>query len=416
MYYIWKTLLTNHSIKTVDFKELNPQKPFLLFVPKNDTGSAEYGKGFRIDKLYSINVTGIVSARDSLVINENKKKLLENFKRFTDSTYSDSEIRNLFFGNKKEGKYLAGDSRGWSLSTARQKIKDNDHSKIIKNICYRPFDIRNIYYSTDMVDWGRVKYMQHFLKGDNLGLVIGRQGQVVGSMPWNLSFITKCITDFNLFYRGGGMLFPLYLYPENQNQQSIELTNERVPNLNIEEVKKIEKKLKLKFTKEKEQTKNTFAPIDILDYIYAILHSPSYREKYKEFLKIDFPRIPYPKDVASFWQFVKLGGELRQIHLLEGDAADAYITKYSVDGNNIVGKTKYSNNKVYINETQYFDNVPENVWNFYIGGYQPAQKWLKDRKDSELSLDDIFHYQKIVVALNSTIRIMNEIDKIEIEQ
>lgn len=407
--------LTTNSIETIDFKELNPQKPFLLFVPKNDSGSTEYGKGFRIDKLFSINVTGIVSARDSLVINENKQRLIENFKRFTDLNYSDLEIRNLFFGNKKEGKYLAGDSRGWSLSSARQKIKDNDHSSIIKNICYRPFDIRNIYYSTDMVDWGRIKYMQHFLKGENLGLVIGRQGQVVGSMPWNLSFITKCITDFNLFYRGGGMLFPLYLYPENLDQKNIDQTNHRIPNLNFVEVQKIEKILALKFTTEKEQSKNTFAPIDLLDFIYGIVHSPTYIEKYKEFLKIDFPLIPYPKKAESFWKLVKLGGKLRQIHLLEDDTADAYITKYAIEGDDVVGKIKYNNGKVYINERQYFEGVPENVWNFYIGGYQPAQKWLKDRKGRELSLDDIFHYQKIVVALNSTIRVMDEINKIEIE-
>jgi very-short-patch-repair endonuclease len=153
-----------------------------------------------------------------------------------------------------------------------------------------------------------------------------------------------------------------------------------------------------------------FAPIDILDYIYAVLHSPTYREKYKEFLKIDFPRVPYPKDKDTFWQLVKLGGEIRQIHLLESPIVEEYITQYPEDGDNIVTKPKYQDNKVYINETQYFAYVPLKAWEFYIGDYQPAQKWLKDRKDRKLEFDDILHYQKIIVALNETDRLMKEID------
>jgi predicted helicase len=170
-------------------------------------------------------------------------------------------------------------------------------------------------------------------------------------------------------------------------------------------------------------------PIDILDYIYAVLHSPTYRDKYKEFLKIDFPRVPFPKDKETFWQLVQLGGELRQIHLLESSIVEKYITGYPEDGDNIVGKiffekTTDTTGKVYINYEktppsgagglQYFSNVPEVAWNFYIGGYQPAQKWLKDRKDRELSYEDILHYQKIIVALTETDRIMREIDLIKL--
>ena len=141
-----------------------------------------------------------------------------------------------------------------------------------------------------------------------------------------------------------------------------------------------------------------------------MLHSPTYREKYKEFLKIDFPRVPYPKDKETFWHLVKLGGELRQIHLLESPLVEKYITGYPEDGDNVVTKPTYKNGHVYINDSQYFSNVPEVAWNFYIGGYQPAQKWLKDRKDRELSYEDILHYQKIIVALSETDRLMKEID------
>ena len=213
---------------------------------------------------------------------------------------------------------------------------------------------------------------------------------------------------------GGTYLFPLYLYQDANGQQTIEQTEERTPNLKSEIVKEIAENLRLNFTNEKETTENTFAPIDILDYVYAVLHSPTYREKYKEFLKIDFPRVPYTKDQDTFWQLVKLGGEIRQIHLLESTKVEHYITQYPIDGDNVVSKPKYKNGKVYINDTQYFDNVTQTAWEFYIGGYQPAQKWLKDRKERKLEFDDILYYQKIIVALSETDRIMKEIDKIEI--
>ena len=214
---------------------------------------------------------------------------------------------------------------------------------------------------------------------------------------------------------GAGNAFPLYLYNDNDGQQNIKQTTERTPNLNTEIVKQIANKLGLTFTNEKEVTENTIAPIDILDYIYAVLHSPSYREKYKEFLKIDFPRVPYPKDKDTFWQLVKLGGEIRQIHLLESPKVEQYITSYPIEGDHEVIKPTYKEGQVWINDAQYFEGVPEVSWNFYIGGYQPAQKWLKDRKGRKLNYDDINHYQKIIVALSETDRIMKDIDKVEIE-
>ena len=167
-----------------------------------------------------------------------------------------------------------------------------------------------------------------------------------------------------------------------------------------------------------------FTPIDLLDYIYAVLHSPTYREKYKEFLKIDFPRVPYPKDKAKFWLLVDLGSQIRQLHLLE--TADKYITSYPNDGTNIVERKMTKNSigyeqigdgigRVWINDEQYFDGVPDVAWEFYIGGYQPAQKWLKDRQGRELNFEDINHYQKIIVALTETDRLMKEVDKVGVE-
>lgn len=188
---------------------------------------------------------------------------------------------------------------------------------------------------------------------------------------------------------------------------------ERAPNLNPQYIQRFSSSLGLTFCPEKGSLQNCFAPIDIIDYIYAVLHSSSYRKKYKEFLKIDFPRVPYPKNAETFWQLVKLGSKLRQIHLLESQEVNNLITTYPIGGNNEVDKLKYEVGKVWINNEQYFDGVSQVAWEFYIGGYQPAQKWLKDRKGRVLSFEDIMHYQKIIVALNETDRIMKEIDKID---
>ncbi|MCX5783916.1 MAG: N-6 DNA methylase [Elusimicrobia bacterium] len=394
------------DIKTAKFKEIKYSEPYYFFVPKDFSDQKEYETGFKINELFPINTTGVVTARDGFVIDIDKTALLKRIEAFTDNKLSDQEIRNTFFRNKKTGKYLRGDSRGWKLSEARQKIKGLKHEEIIKQISYRPFDIQYIYYCSSMVDWGREKIMQHFLLGENVGLAVPRQCVA----DWRHAFITKGITEFNLTGTAGrfgsGNIFPLYIY-----FQEGDIETQRKPNLNDEIIQKIASATDLIFTPEKTDKKNTFSPIDLLDYIYGVLHSPNYRQKYKEFLKIDFPRIPYPKDKKQFFTLAKMGAELRLIHLMEHPLANKLITKYPVSGSDEIAELKYQNGKVLINKTQYFDGVAENVWKFYIGGYQPAQKWLKDRKGKKLSFDDILHYQKIIAVLNQTIKLMAEIDK-----
>ncbi len=169
----------------------------------------------------------------------------------------------------------------------------------------------------------------------------------------------------------------------------------------------------MNFSVEKSSDDNVIAPIDLFDYIYSVLFSPNYRLRYKEFLQIDYPRIPYPKNKEIFWLVVKLGTELRKIHLFESPIIEKYITTYPFNGPNEVTMLQFKEGKVWINSEQFFDHVPQIAWDFYIGGYQPAQKWLKDRKGRILSYDDIMHYQKIIVALTETDRIMKEIDKID---
>src|SRR5690554_4415041 len=398
--------LSENSLNSIEFEELNPEAPFYFFIKKNKDGLNEYQRGIGIDELFPINVTGIVTARDSVVIDINEKDLVNRIEKFTDQDYSDTEIRSWLFPNKKDGKYLAGDSRGWKLETARKNIFNNSHQDFIRKIDYRPFDTRKIYYSPEMVDWGREKYMYNIIIGDNINLITARQST---DENWNLIQVTENMIDnrFHFSYKGIPSQFPLYLYQDKTAQYNIEKPVERIPNLNKEIVNEIGKNLSLTFINEKETTENTFAPIDILDYIYAVLHSPTYREKYKEFLKIDFPRVPYPKDKNTFWQLVKLGGEIRQIHLLDSPKVEDYITTYPKGGNNVIttkiGKKDWELfdveiqlGRIWINEEQYFDNIPLTAWEFYIGGYQPAQKWLKDRKERTLGFDDILHYQKII--------------------
>ena len=413
--------LSDNSLKSVNFKELKPNKPNFFFIPKNDEGRVEYENGFLVNELFTLNNTGIVTGIDRLSIFLSKQELKNTIERIL-------SIQNPF------EEYQIKDSR---RTTKEGRIEDlrNAYKKGIIPINYRPFDIQFTLPFEKNEFWinsPRNEVMQHFLKGENIGLITAKQST---ENNWSIIQVTKTIIDnrCQFSYKGIPSIFPLYLYPETNGQQTLDGNTDRIPNLNPEIVKQIASGLGLTFTNEKEETPNTFAPIDLLDYIYAILHSPSYREKYKDFLKINFPRVPAPPDKIKFWKLVKLGGELRGIHLLESPIVEKYITQYPEDGDNIVTKPKYEQRnfvvendtishidtpepmgRVYINNTQYFENVPEVSWNFYIGGYQPAQKWLKDRKDRELSFEDILHYQKIIVALTETDRIMKEIDAIEI--
>lgn len=283
---------------------------------------------------------------------------------------------------------------------------------------YRPFDDRFTFFtgkSKGFVAYPRKEMFSHLNKSTNISLITCRQQS---SFDFQHIYVSRLVSDMcniSSQTKETGYIFPLYLYPET----TLEGDSERVPNLNMEIVEKIAEKINHAFVPDSNilvdlmpPYDGTLYPEDILDYIYAVLHSPSYREKYKEFLKIDFPRVPYPKDAESFWKLVELGREIREIHLLESPVVEQYITQYPEDGDNVVDKPVYKGGNVYINSSQYFAGVPEVAWNFYIGGYQPAQKWLKDRKGRTLDFEDILHYQKIIVALTETDRLMRMVDEV----
>ena len=244
--------LSENGLMSVKFEALKPDAPFFFFIHKNNDGLEHYLSGIGIDELFPINVTGVVTARDSVVIDINENDLLNRIEKFVDRKFPDSEIRSWLFPDKKDGKYLAGDSRGWKLVVARENISGNNHKDFIKNIDYRPFDTRKIYYSSDMVDWGREKYMNNIIKADNLNLITARQST---DENWNLIQVTENMIDnrFHFSYKGIPSQFPLYLYSENNGQQTIEQKVERTPNLNAEIIKQVADKLCLTFTNEKEK-------------------------------------------------------------------------------------------------------------------------------------------------------------------
>jgi predicted helicase len=393
--------LLDRTLNTVEWEKLDVNEPNFFFTSTNlSLNDTSYSTGFKLSELFDICNSGIKTDRDSLFIDFEERKLNDRIEKLLSLQWDEKFIAD--FNIKDSGSY----------KLTKILMNKTFKSKFIQPIQYRPFDNRWIYYDPEIISRPAEKAMKHLLFNDNLSLSLKRQSKFV----FSYCFIHKSICESCLFESAyaNNTEFPLYLYSRNKEQQTTDQLI-RTPNLNHQIIKIIEEKLELLFTNEKELTKGTFAPIDILDYIYGVLHSPTYREKYKEFLKIDFPRIPYPRNQDTFWRLVKLGGEIRQTHLLESPVLEKPMSKYPLTGTNIVGKIKYVDGNVFINETQFFENVPEVVWNFYIGGYQPAQKWLKDRKDRELQVEDIRHYLKIIVALNETDRLMKEIDKVEFE-
>lgn len=375
--------LNKSSLETVNWQKLKPVEPYYFFVPKDFGAKEEYEKGFGVDEIFRLYSSGVQTQKDKVAIQFTTKKLeevIENFKEL-----SESEFRL---------KYNVGkDNSDWSYKNAKNDILSEKSA--ITSINYRPFDIRCTKYSGKKGLMGRArnKVMQHFVGKDNLGLITKRGMAELNSA---MGFITNGIIDRRFWSRpgmqGAEQLFPLYLYHPD---------NTRTPNLS----EKIWQKIN--------ETVGKTEPEDLLDYIYAILHSPNYRKKYQEFLKIDFPRVPYPNDKNTFFKLLKLGRELRGLHLLESPKVTNFITTFPVDGSNVVEQKyqKFVAGKVFLNETQYFGNVPAAAWNFSIGGYQPAQKWLKDRRGRELNVEDLEHYQKMIVSLSETGRIMQEIDE-----
>jgi len=396
-------VLAEADMSVTEWVELKPASPYYLFVNRDETDLAEYEKGWKVTDVFPINGVGMTTARDNMVIDFEPQPLLERARIFRDSEDSNATLCERLDISEK---------LGWNITRARELIKQEVNlEQYIKPIQYRPFDTRLIFYQDSLV-WRTVKQiMRHMLMGENLGLISARSNK---SANMNHFFCSRLIMETKCGESTTqSCLFPLYLYPAEGEMQFE--GGKRRANLNPEFIKDFSDKLGLTFIEDgRGDLEETFGPEDIFNYAYAVFHSPTYRTRYAEFLKIDFPRLPLTSDKELFKALAAKGAELVSLHLMESPALNNLITGYPVTGSNAVDKVSYDDNnrRLYINKTQYFEGVPPEVWNFHIGGYQVCQKWLKDRKGRTMTYDELTHYQKVIVALKETICLMAEIDEL----
>lgn len=381
--------LQGHNLEEIGWSRLHPEEPYQFFVPKDFSLQEEYEKGFKLDELFINNVSGIKTSNDKLNVKETKQEIEELINGAL--TLSEEEFRTKFNAGK--------DTRDWSVRRALDDVRENKNTLIIAPYCYRPFDNKFIVYTgrtNGIVAWPRFRSLRAMLSPLNFALCTIRINR-----DYNFAIlVTNHITDKTLLSSKDDInLFPLYNYNLGEAESIFEKNETLVPNFNDKIVTTIESSIK-----------EEVSPLELFDYIYAVLHSPSYRAKYKEFLKIDFPRIPYPDNPEEYHRLSAIGKQLRKLHLME-DVPPTKHAQFNNPGSNMVDKPEYKGGSVWINKEQCFEDVPETAWNFYIGGYQPAQKWLKDRKGRTLTFDDIAHYRKIITVLLETDRLMKEIDE-----
>jgi len=414
--------LSESGVESTDWQELTPVAPHFFFVPKDFSLEEEYSNYWSIKDILPLSGPGIKTERDRVSIHwtiESVKKTLTDF-----TSKSEAEIREIY--------QLGQDSRDWKVGSAKADvIESKSDADLINAILYRPFDTRYTYYTgktRGFIGTPDRRVMQHMAK-DNIALLSCRQQAELGFYHILCSNKLAECCAVSLKTREITSVFPLYLYPAEKKIQSdktggkeagvqdvMPLQEKREPNLKPEFIEAVSDKLGLKFVSDgKGDLKETFGPEDIFNYAYAVFHSPTYRSRYAEFLRIDFPRLPLTSDKGLFQVLAEKGAELVTLHLMEAPALEQQRTqiKFDVSGSNVIDKVTYNETggRVYINKQQYFEGAPPEVWVFQIGGYQICQKWLKDRKGRKLSYDDLVHYQKIVAAIKETIRLMAEIDE-----
>jgi len=386
--------LLGNDIKTTDWKEIEPKSEFYLFIPRDEAVLNTYNQYPKINEIFPLNGVGMTTARDKFVIDLQKPTLSNRIRLFKNSKYSDDDLHIFFEINKK---------KGWSIRKAwnmLQELSDSELEKFLVPVLYRPFDVQWIFYH-DSVVWRTVKRVMCHMMQENLGLITPKQfKEVPGAFVTENIIGHKTVSAYDINY-----LFPLYLYPDTEKKDlfSSQRTGNRKPNLNP----KILNSLTHVYGKES-------TPQDIFYYIYGTLYSDIYRKKYAEFLKIDFPRVPFTRDYGLFVKMGKYGKRLVDLHLLKSTELSMPIAKFQGSGDYRMDKQKYNEdeNRVYINKTQYFEGIEKEAWEYQIGGYQVLDKWLKDRKGGILSLDDIKHYCKIATALKRTIEIQEGIDNL----
>ncbi len=377
---------------------INPQPQYFFFVPKDFDLKPEYDDGVSLSDMYVVQQNGIKTDRDELFFDEDTKELQKRIRKL----YSDEGILPDF-----RAAYNIENSSSYDLLTRRKRTTYSVRN--VHRCLYRPFDEQWLYYAPGITSRPAWEVMQHMIGGKNLALISMRQYEY--RVPsYCYFFLTDKLVECRVFVsnRGIANVFPLYVYDEGATDSG----DGRRPNLHPSFLKSLSGKLNLT-TSGPYQLPKDIGPEDIFNYSYAIFHSPTYRDRYAEFLKIEFPRLPITSSLDLFRALAELGHELVALHLMESPKLENHITRF-VGKEPEVEKVTYSNNTVWIDKAQTtgFKGVPENVWEFHIGGYKVCEKWLKDRKGRTLSKEDIEHYHRIVVALNETIRLMAEIDRV----
>jgi len=400
--YDW---LNKHSIKNVKWDKLEPNKEFYLFIPQDQKLQESYQTFMKITDIFPVNSVGIVTARDALTIGWNENDIwvrVRNFARL------EPELARHTYK-------LGVDTRDWKVEFAQKDLKENGLNKNnITPISYRPFDIRYTYYtgkSRGFHCMPRDEIMHH-MQEENMGLVVCRQQNKTGFYH---TFVSDKITEACVVSNKTkeiNYLMPLYLYPERKGKKKNPLVQMMMFEEEVEYKTRHPNITQELFDKLKANFKKKVKPEEIFYYVYAVLYSNIYRIKYAEFLKMDFPRIPFTTDYILFKTLSKLGNQLVDLHLLKSKEIYRSKIKYPIPGSHKVVKIFYDDEKVWINRKQYYNNVKEEVWKYQIGGYQVCEKWLKDRKGRTLKLEEIMTYSQIVTALSKTIELQTEIDKL----
>jgi predicted helicase len=390
--YDW---LWQNDAQTTSWTELNPAQPYFFFVPKDFPLAGEYEDGYRLIDIVA-GVSGIETKRDHFAIDFDREVLESRISDFVLGNYSDEDRKKQFNVDDNE----------WVVAEAVKELRKNASWKTDFVQCvYRPFDFRWIVYNRIILSRDRGPLMAG-MNRDNIGLIAARQSkEEFAVLATKFTCTHKIVTVYDRSF-----LFPLYLYPADDE---LDASAGRRPNINPEFLKALAEKLGLSQAGPHGLPQGV-TPEDIFHYTYAIFNSPTYRTRYAEFLKIDFPRLPLTRNRDLFFHLATLGRDLVALHLMESPKLNDLITEFPVKGTDTVEKVQYNDKdeRVWINPTQYFGGVPVAIWNFHIGGYQVCEKWLKDRKGRKLTYEDTRHYQRIVVSLNETIRLMTGIDDV----
>ncbi|MCB1919777.1 MAG: hypothetical protein KDJ28_07350 [Candidatus Competibacteraceae bacterium] len=395
--------LVSHPISRCKWSDLHPAEPNYFLIPFDNSNLDEYQTYPSLHELMTVNSCGVKTHRDGVVIDCDKKTLVSRI----------SDIASEHRLELLRERYGISDTAHWRLKDAQSKIKTDQIQDLTKRLTYRPFDFRWIYYNPAIIEKGDSKYptLRHMLHV-NLALLSAR---IQATGIFDAVFVSKFLAEMKTAESSRSCtVFPLYLADDHKyrKSQQAELSIESMrPNLNSKILFSWTQKLGV-------MTNGDFGlpagltPEDIFHYTYAVFYSPGYRSRYAEFLKIDFPRLLLTSSLDLFRALSQLGGELVALHLMESPKLDQHLTTYTGPAAPVVEKVSWANGTVWLDKAQKtgFRGVPENVWNFHIGGYQVCHKWLKDRKGRTLTADDLNHYHRIVVALSETIRLMTEID------